>query len=94
MLPTSLIIINILDALLHIVTNQAETLRISSNLVIIISTSLLLLKKIPNSKRSYLLALSAYIALNGLFILINGIGPVGMVLIFATIALQIKTLFK
>ena len=89
---TIIIILNIIDAILHIVTGQPEFLRITSNLVIIISGLLL----IPRPRYAFLftIALSLYTTLNTLFILFNGIGTAGAALIAGTILLGIFILHQ
>ncbi len=88
----AIIILNIIDAILHIVTGQPEFLRITSNLVIIISGLLL----IPRPRYAFLftIALSLYTTLNTLFILFNGIGTAGAALIAGTILLGIFILHQ
>jgi hypothetical protein len=77
------IIINILDVILHIATGQPEALRITSNLLIIVSGTLLLIN--PRYLTLFTVALSIYVGLNTLFILLEGIGPAGALLIGATV---------
>lgn len=80
----AIVVINIFDILLHIAINQPELLRITGN-VIIIGAVLMVIK---NSKVSYfttlLTAAMLNLILNLIFIINNGIGTLGILLIIIT----------
>jgi hypothetical protein len=76
------IAINCFDVILHIAIGQPEALRITGNLFIIISSALLLVN--PRYSTLFTVALSLYVGLNTLFIVLEGIGPVGALFIGAT----------
>lgn len=80
----AIVVINIFDILLHIAINQPELLRIAGN-VIIIGAVLMVIK---NSKVSYFITLLTAamlnLILNLIFIINNGIGTLGILLIIIT----------
>ncbi len=92
-LIAGLFLVNIFDTVLHIAINQPEPLRITSNLIMI-AASLLILLKIKLDKRYVVLsALVLYLALNLIFIMNNGIGNLGVILIMTTTILSLANIF-
>lgn len=82
-----IIILNILDLILHIAIGQPEMLRITSNVFII--TSGILLTTHRRYTSLFAVSLSLYIALNTLFIVLQGIGTAGALFIATTLLLGI-----
>lgn len=70
------ILLNILDIVLHVVTNQPEILRISGNTLIILASGIALKRRRPNLLLGT--GLASYLILNGIFIALNGIGTAGI----------------
>ena len=81
------IALNVVDALLHVATDQVEPLRIAGNVVVVLGGILLL--ALPALRRAILPVAIALVslALNLIVILTTGIGTVGLVLIGVTTVL-------
>tara|TARA_B100001105_G_scaffold253641_1_gene247601 strand:+ start:324 stop:638 length:315 start_codon:yes stop_codon:yes gene_type:complete len=76
--------VNIFDIVIHVGSGQPEFLRITSNILIAITAILLILR--ISYTVLFALALTLYIALNTLFIIVNGgIGLLGALLITVTV---------
>lgn len=90
----ALFFVNIFDILLHIAINQPELLRIISNLIIIFASILIILKTKLNHKYIVSLGLISYLALNIIFVVNNGIGNLGIILILTTTILSLVNIFK
>ncbi len=75
--------VNVFDIAFHVMIGQPESLRIIANTFIVISAVLLL---IHNTYRMLFVAsLVLYIVLNTLFVLLDGIGTLGALLIAFTV---------
>ena len=76
--------VNVFDIVIHVVSGQTEFLRITSNILIVTAAILLIFRN--SYTMLFALALSLYIVLNALFVLMNGgIGLLGALLIAATV---------
>lgn len=84
-LPCLLITLNLIDAALHIATDQVELLRISGNVAMIAVATVVLVK--PQHDRIFAAGLTAYLVLNGVFVALNDIGNAGAVFIITTTVL-------
>jgi hypothetical protein len=85
------ILLNIFDIVLHIAVNQPEILRITGNIFIILGSGLALLGYRP--KLVLTIGLIGYLILNGVFVVLNGIGSAGMVFVGLTTVLTFLSLF-
>lgn len=87
------IALNIIDMVLHIAINQPEILRITGN-IIVIATSVLCLFRQQNLAPLLGVSLLLYLILNGVFILLNGIGTAGLAFIAITTLLGVLSLLS
>jgi hypothetical protein len=85
------VVLNIFDIALHLATNQAEVLRISGNIFVIVGSGITLYRR--SLKSALIPGLVFYLILNGIFIAFNGIGRMGVVFIFLTIILGILSIW-
>ena len=85
----ALILLNAFDVVLHVGIDRVEPLRVSGNGLIILAALLAAFSPSIRVRRSAVATgLVGYAGLNGWFVLQAGIGPVGAVLIAATLALS------
>lgn len=84
------IVLNMFDVVLHIALNQAEPLRITGNVLIIISSCVALL---GHANLILVGGLIFYLILNGIFIGLDGIGSAGIVFISLTTILTLTSLW-
>lgn len=85
------ILLNILDVVLHVVTDQVEALRIAGNIIIIISAVIALVRWRPMAV--LIAGLASYLALNCIFIIFSGIGTAGIAFVSLTTILITASLF-
>jgi len=78
-----ILLVNVFDIVIHVVSGQPEALRITSNIFVIVSGILLAIQ--PRYQLLFAVSLSLYIILNTVFIVLNGIGGLGVVLIATTL---------
>lgn len=82
----ALILLNAGDVALHVAVDRIEPIRVTANVLVV--TAALLAAFQPRTKLPALLAAgAAHVLLNGYFIAVHGIGPVGAVLVTATLLL-------
>jgi hypothetical protein len=81
------LVVNVVDAVIHIVTDQVEPLRIASNAVVILAAALILAVPALNRQMISVTADVLYLGLNVLFIVLNGIGGLGLLLVVVTVVL-------
>lgn len=86
-LSAILAVMTVFDIVLHVAIDQVEPLRISGNLVVLAASLALLF--VPAARRAWVPALAGAIslALNVVFIVREGIGPLGAVLVAASTVL-------
>lgn len=86
-LSAILTVMTVFDIVLHVAIDQVEPLRISGNFVVLAAA--LAVFFVPSARRAWVPALAGAIslALNLVFILREGIGPLGAVLVAASTAL-------
>lgn len=89
----ALLLVNVFDVLLHIAINQPELLRIVGNIIIVAASILIILKTKLNHRYLSLAGLVFYLALNIIFIINNGIGNLGVILILTTTILSSVNIF-
>jgi hypothetical protein len=79
----------VIDFLIHLAVNDLEPLRVTGNAVILLASVVILV--VPRAARSWvaLLAGGVNLALNVVFIGLEGIGPLGVVLILVTTVLAV-----
>ena len=85
----ALVIVNVFDIVIHVATDQVEPLRITGNVIILISSLVLL--TVPGSRRAWvpLLAGALSLALNLVFVANEGLGRAGWILVGTTTLLSI-----
>lgn len=83
----AVIVLNIGDIIVHVAVNDVEPLRVTGNAVVIAAALGLLLW--PRARRSLtpLIAAAVNLGLNAVFIALEGIGPLGILLVAATTVL-------
>ena len=82
------LVLNVADAILHVATDQVEVLRILSNLLLIVTSAVLIYRPPWERATTCLTAAGLYFALNALSIVTQGIGPLGIMLIAASTLLM------
>jgi hypothetical protein len=82
MLLCLLVALNLLDAGLHVATNQVEVLRITGNMCMIVASVIVLAR--PRLDHILAAGLTVYLVLNGIFVALNNIGNAGAVFIIVT----------
>jgi len=83
--------IQIVDATIHILTNQAEPIRIISNFLIVVWVYVLVNK---NNKSMNVGIISSYIFLNIIFLVMNGITNDGSPRVFLYAAVSLTSLLS
>lgn len=83
MLIYLILFVNVFDIAFHVMIGQPESLRIIGNTFIIISSVLLLVH--TSYRMLFVASLVLYIILNTLFVLLEGIGTLGTLLIAFTV---------
>jgi hypothetical protein len=86
-----IIFIQIVDATIHILTNQAEPIRIISNFLIVVWVYVLVNK---NNKTMDVGVISSYIFLNFIFLLMNGFTNDGSPRVFLYVAVSLTSLLS
>jgi hypothetical protein len=81
------LVVNVVDAIIHIVTDQVEPLRIASNVVVILAAALMLAVPALNRQMVAVTADVLYLGLNLVFIVLDGIGGLGLLLVIVTVVL-------
>lgn len=86
-LVIALLAVNIFDVVIHVAIDQVEPLRVTSNVVVIVTSILML--ALPRARSPWLAGVVGlvYLALNLTFIALDGIGPLGVILIVVTVGL-------
>jgi hypothetical protein len=92
-----LALVQIVDIIIHVATNQAEPIRITSNIIVLLWLAVLALGSVKTRFRLVAMGvIGAYLALNLIFLALNGVTNVEqggglritlLVLIFRTVAL-------
>jgi len=85
------ILLNVFDVLLHVAIGQPETLRIAANTLVVMASFITIMGWRP--KTTLAVGLFLHVALNGAFIIQNGIGNLGVLLILLTAFLMLASLF-
>lgn len=82
-------VLNVGDIALHIAIDDVEPLRVAGNIVVIVAAFVILLW--PRARRliTPIIAAVVNLALNLIFIALEGIGPLGAILIAATTLLLV-----
>ena len=83
--------IQIVDATIHILTNQAELLRIISNFLIVVWLYVLMSKK---NKNINIGVVSTYIIFNFIFLVLNGFTNNGNPRVFLYIAVSLTSILS
>ena len=83
--------IQIVDATIHILTNQAEPIRIISNFLIVVWLYVIVGK---NNKKMNIGIVSSYIILNFIFLLMNGMTNDGSPRVFLYVAVSITSILS
>lgn len=83
--------IQIVDATVHILTNQAEPIRIISNFLIVVWIYVIVSK---NNKNMNIGIISSYIFLNLIFLLMNGFTNAGSPRFFLFIAVSLTSILS
>jgi len=83
--------IQIVDATIHILTNQAELLRIISNFLIVVWLYVLMSKK---NKNINIGVVSTYIIFNFIFLVLNGFTNDGNPRVFLYIAVSLTSILS
>jgi len=83
--------IQIVDATIHILTNQAEPIRIISNFLIVVWLYVLLSK---NNKKMNVGILSSFIILNLIFLFMNGFTNDGSSRVFLYVAVSLTSILS
>lgn len=86
-LATVLALLTVFDVVLHVAIDQVEPLRISGNVVVLVAALAVLV--VPLARRPWVPAAAGTISLvlNLVFIVLDGIGPLGAVLVAVSTAL-------
>ena len=79
--------VNVFDIAFHVMIGQPESLRIIGNTFIIISSVLLLVH--ASYRMLFVASLVLYIILNTLFVLLEGIGLLGALLVALTVSVGV-----
>lgn len=84
-----LVALNVFDIVVHVATDQVEPLRIAGNVVVLVASLALLF--VASARRAWVPAVAGGVslALNAVFIALNGIGVAGAVLVAVTTVLCI-----
>lgn len=81
--------LNVGDILLHAIVNDLEPLRVTGNIVVIAASIALLALAPARRALTALIAAAVNLGLNLVFIALDGIGPLGVVLIVVTTLLLV-----
>lgn len=86
-LSVVLAVLSVFDLVLHVAIDQVEPLRVSGNVVVLIAALALL--SVPSARRAWFPAAAGAVSLglNLVFITLDGIGPLGALLVVASTAL-------
>ena len=76
------LLVNTFDIFIHVIIGQPEALRIAGNIFVIVS-SILVLRQ-PRYHLLFAASLCLYILFNAIFVVLSGIGTLGVLLIAAT----------
>lgn len=79
------------DLVLHILVRDVEPLRVAGNVVVMMTAVIILIRADARVPWIPLLAGAVNLGLNILFIALEGIGPLGVILIVATTVLAVLT---
>ena len=73
-LPIALVIVQIIDVVVHAASNQLETLRVASNLVILAWAALIVFGRVKtNARLVHFAALGIYLVMNLIFVATEGV---------------------
>lgn len=88
-LTLAVALLNLGDIALHVAIDDVEPLRVTGNIVVIVAAFVLLLW--PRARRliTPIIAAAVNLVLNNVFIALEGIGPLGVVLIAVTTLLLV-----
>lgn len=81
--------LNVADIVLHVAVNDVEPLRVTGNLVVIAASIALLMWARVRHALTPIIAAAVSLSLNLVFIALDGIGPLGVLLVVATTLLLV-----